>query len=132
MAGTLKNGNPRHELTVEEQRLAGINSGKTRQEKATFKKAVKWLVDSDIKITNGTIMDMYKKAGVDISNLSPTQLATIGLWFGAINGNATNYKTLMEANEEVEITNETPSVEIKIVDNSKLEKVLYDENNDNS
>lgn len=128
MAVTLKNGNPQHELTVEEQRQAGVKSGEVRREKATFKKAIKWLVDSDIKITNGTIADTYNKAGIDISNLDPTQLATIGLWFGAVNGNATNYKMLMEANEEIESTNETPSVEIKIVDNSNLEKVMYEDN----
>ena len=127
MAGILNNGNPQHELTVEEQRQAGIKSGEVRREKATFKKAIKWLVDSNIKITEGTLVDTYNKMGIDISNLDPTQLATIGLWFGAVNGNASNYKMLMEANEEIETTNETPSIEIKVIDNSDLEKVMYED-----
>ena len=126
----LKQGIEGHDLTVDEARKGGINSGESRKEKSTFKNAVKWLVESDIKITEGSLVDTFKKAGIDISKLNPTQLATIGLWLGAINGNATNYKTLMEANEEVEVESETPSLEIKIIDNSELEKVMYDNNND--
>ena len=117
-----------HILTVEEASKGGKNSGEVRQEKATFKKAIKWLVESDIKIKDGDILETFKKSGIDISNLDTTQLATIGLWYGAVQGNATNYKTLMEANEEIEANNETPSVEIKIVDNSNLEKVMYEDN----
>lgn len=119
--------------TTEEQReiatKGGIRSGEVRQEKATFKKAIKWLVESDIKIKDGDILETFKKSGIDISNLNTTQLATIGLWYGAVQGNATNYKTLMEANEEIEANNETPSVEIKIVNNEDLEKVMYEDNN---
>lgn len=119
-----------YKLTLEEQKMGGIASGKARKEKATFKNAIKWLVESDIKITDGNIANTFKDAGIDISNLNPTQLATIGLWFGAVNGNATNYKTLMEANEEIETTNSTPNVEIKIIDNSDLEKVMYEDDNE--
>lgn len=117
-----------YKLTLEEQKKGGIASGKARQEKATFKKAIKWLVESDIKITNGDILKTFKESGIDISNLNTTQLATIGLWFGAVQGNATNYKTLMEANEEIETQTETPSININVVDNSNLEKVMYDSN----
>ena len=116
-----------YKLTLEEQKMGGIASGKARKEKATFKKAIKWLVESNIKITDGDILDTFKKAGIDISNLDTTQLATIGLWYGAVNGNATNYKTLMEANDEIQATNETPNIEIKIVDNSGLEKAMYED-----
>ena len=118
-----------HVLTVEEASKGGKNSGEVRQEKATFKKAIKWLVESDIKIRDGDILETFKNSGIDISNLNTTQLATLGLWYGAVQGNATNYKTLMEANEEIEANNETPSIEIKIVDNSNLEKVMYENNN---
>lgn len=106
----------------------GIRSGEVRREKATFKNAIKWLIESDIKITDGNIHKAFKNSGIDISNLKPTQVATIGLWYGAVQGNATNYKTLMEANNEIDSTvGETPSVTVNIVDNSQLEKVLYDE-----
>ena len=120
--------NLNHTLTVEEQRKGGKKSAEVRKEKATFKKAVEWLANSDIKIKGGDIYEVFKKSDIDISNLNTTQLATIGLWYGAVQGNATNYKTLMEANNEVETeTADTPDITINIVDNSNLEKALYDE-----
>lgn len=114
-----------HELSVEEQSKGGKASGIVRKEKATFKNAIKWLMESDIKIKGGNIYDYFKKSGIDISNLKPAQLATLGLWSGAIQGKAENYKTLMEANEEIQGQTETPSISINIVDNSNLEKVMY-------
>lgn len=106
----------------------GIRSGEVRREKATFKNAIKWLVESDIKIDKGNLYESFKKSGIDISKLNPTQLATLGLWGGAVQGKAENYKTLMEANEEIDNkTSETPTVNINIIDNSELEKALYEE-----
>lgn len=116
-----------YKLTLEEQKKGGIRSGEVRKNKATFKNAIKWLINSDIKITKGDIASAFQNSGIDISKLDPTQLATIGLWYGAVQGNATNYKTLMEANEEIETNSETPTVEIKVVDNSSLEKVMYED-----
>lgn len=107
----------------------GIKSGEVRREKATFKNAIKWLMESDIKIKGGNIYDYFKKSGIDISTLKPAQLATLGLWSGAIQGKAENYKTLMEANEEIQVDNDTPTLNINIIDNSNFEKVMY-ENSD--
>lgn len=109
-------------------RKGGIASGKARKEKATFKKAIEWLVESDIKIKKGVTYDIFKNSGIDISNLDTTQLATLGLWWGAVQGNSANYKTLMEGNNEVDIEKETPTVKIELVDNSSLEKDLIEEN----
>ena len=95
---------------VEIARMGGIASGEAKREKATFKNAIKWLIESDIKIKDGNIANTFKEAGIDISKLNPTQLATIGLWVGAVNGNATNYKTLMEANEEIDTTNRNVNI----------------------
>lgn len=119
-------------LTTEKAReigkKGGIRSGEVKREKATFKKAIKWLLeDSDIKIKKGDIKERFKDSGINISKLNPSQLATLGLWMGAVQGNATNYKTLMEANEEIQLENETPNVNIQIIDNSTLEKVMYEE-----
>ena len=113
----------------ENGKKGGIASGKVRQEKATFKNAIKWLMESDIKIKGGNIYDYFKKSGIDISTLKPAQLATLGLWSGAIQGKAENYKTLMEANEEIQVDNDTPTLNINIIDNSNFEKVMY-ENSD--
>ena len=116
-----------YKLTVEQAKKGGINSGITRQKKASFKQAIKWLMESDIRITQGDIYETYKKQGIDISQFTPAQLATIGLWAGAVTGKNENYKTLMEGNNEIEQTNETPEVSINIIDNSNLEKTLYEE-----
>ena len=99
-----------------------------RKEKASLKKSIKWLLEeSDIRITKGPIYEEYLKQGIDISKLTPAQLATIGLWAGAVASKQENYKTLMEANEEKVESTDTPEVNINIIDNSNLEKALYDE-----
>lgn len=125
------------DLTTEEQRAiakkGGIASGKARKEKASLRKGLETLLNSDIKITKGAIYDMYKANGIDISDKSLVELANLGLLFGAVQGNATNYKTMMETNNE--IANEggitTPTLKIEVVDNSKLEGAMYEENKHN-
>lgn len=114
-----------HEQAVINGSKGGIASGKARREKATFKNAIKWLIESDIKINKGNLYESFKQSGIDISKLNTTQLATLGLWSGAVQGNATNYKTLMEANEEIQTDTETPAININIIDNEHLEKVMY-------
>ena len=123
---------PFNKMTEKEQRkiakMGSEASIKARREKASLKKSIKWLLEeSDIRITKGDIYDTYKKQGIDISQLTPAQLATIGLWAGAATGKAENYKVLMEGNNEVEQTSETPEISINIIDNNSLEKTLYEE-----
>lgn len=122
--------------TMEEKRAIGIKGGKASQkvqaQKRTFKKAIEWLVNSDIKITKGEMYDKLKEQGIDMSKLDTTQVATLGLWLGAVNGNSTNYKTLMEGNNEnAEEGTSTPKLAIEIIDNSNLEKTLYEANQHN-
>ena len=101
------------EKQVEIARMGGIASGKVRQEKATMKKTLEMLLDEKNKKANKT----YR------------ELATLGLIKGAVDGKAENYKVMVQLLGELEETKETPSVEIRIVDNSKLEASMY-ENND--
>lgn len=107
----------------------GKNSQKVQKEKRTFKKAIEWLANSDIKLKGGNVYDTLKGMGIDVDILNPTQLATIGLWYGAVQGNATNYKTLMEGNNEIEgESSVNPTFKVEIIDNSNLEKQLYETN----
>lgn len=107
----------------------GKNSQKVQKEKRTFKKAIEWLANSDIKLKGGNVYDTLKGMGIDVDILNPTQLATIGLWYGAVQGNATNYKTLMEGNNEIEEEGSVnPTFKVEIIDNSNLEKQLYEAN----
>ena len=120
-------------LTTEKAREIGAKGGKrsgeVKREKRTFKKAIEWLANSDIKLKGGSVYDTLKSMGIDVDTLNPTQLATIGLWYGAVQGNATNYKTLMEGNNEIEEENSVnPTFKVEIIDNSNLEKQLYEAN----
>lgn len=97
------------EQQVEIARMGGIASGQARREKATMKKALEMLLDEKNK-KGQTYRD----------------LATLGLIKGAIDGKAENYKVMVQLLGELEETKETPNVEIKIVDNTGLEKVMYE------
>ena len=70
------------------------------------------------------LMDMLEETNA--KGLSYKQLATLGLIKGAIKGNAQNYKTILEAIGEIETAGNTPEVVIKVVDNTELEKVMYE------
>lgn len=92
-------------------RKGGLASGKVKQERATMKKTLEMILEQTNQ--NGRT---YK------------ELATLGLIKGAIEGKAENYKTILALLGELqEIEPQTPNVEIKIIDNSNLEKVLYEE-----
>lgn len=125
---------PMNKRTKEEQKEIAVAGGKasgiTRKKKASFKQAVKWLAESDLKITEGNLYDMYKQNGIDISNLTPTELAAIGLWFGAATGKSENFKILLGGNNELVDTTSTitPDVEIKVIEHKDLEKALYEDN----
>lgn len=68
-----------HVLTVEESSRGGKASGEARREKATMKATLEMLLNETNK--NGKT---YR------------ELATLGLLKGAINGNANNYRTILE------------------------------------
>lgn len=111
--------------TTEEKReiarMGGIASGKVRQEKATMKKTLELLLDEVAKVEGNEEKLTYK------------QLATLGLLKGAISGNASNYRTILETLGEImtDNTSFTPNIEINVIDNSNLEKTLYEENRHN-
>ena len=111
---------PMNALTEKEQkemaRKGGIASGIARKEKATMKKTLEMLVDEIAKIEGNEEKLTYK------------QLATLGLIKGAIDGKAENYKTMLETLGELqENKNNTPEININILDNAKLESVMYEE-----
>lgn len=93
-------------------RKGGIASGIAKRERKTMKMV---------------LMDMLEEVADKENNLTYKQLATIGLLKGAIQGNATNYKTILETTGEIETSSSTPEVTIKVVDNTELEKVMYNE-----
>lgn len=115
MAIILKHGNEQHELTKEDMSKGGKKSGEVRREKAELRKTLELLLE-----------EKYKNTGK-----SYKELATLGLIKGAVNGKAENYKVIAQMLGELEQNDkvETPEVNINIVDNTELEKVLYEDNN---
>jgi hypothetical protein len=100
-----------YKLSQEEAKKGGINSGIARREKATMKKALEMLLDE--KNNKG---------------ITYRDLATLGLIKGAINGNAQNYKVILETLGELLETEskEAPILNINVIDNSHLDKDLYE------
>ena len=99
-----------YKLSQEEAKRGGIRSGEVRREKATMKKTLEMLLNE--KNSNGKT---YR------------ELTTLGLIKGAVDGKAENYKTIVQLLGELqEQANEIPSLNINIVDNSNLEKALYE------
>lgn len=100
-----------HKLTLEEQSAGGKRSGEVRRENAIMRRTLKMLLEE--KNNKGKT---YR------------ELTTLGLIKGAIDGKAENYKTIVQLLGELqEQVIEAPSLNINIVDNSNLEKVLYEE-----
>ena len=121
MNGGVNNLIPMNKRTKEEQKkiatMGGIASGKVRQEKATMKKTLEMLLDTVPKSESNPEGKTFR------------ELTTEGLMIGATQGKAENYKLMLQLLGEMQedTVKETPSVEIKVIDNSNLEKVLYEE-----
>lgn len=95
----------------------GIRSGEVRREKATMKKVLEMMLN-----TTNQDGETYQHE------------VTLGLIANAIDktkgGSPEAYKTILAVLGELqEQSNETPSLNINIIDNSNLEKALYSEEN---
>lgn len=109
---------PFTDRTESEKREIAIKGGKAsgvaRKEKATMKKV---------------LLEMLDEIADKENNLTYRQMCTLGLLKGAVQGNATNYKTILETTGEIEVNSSTPEVTIKVVDNTELEKTMYEKEN---
>lgn len=112
MAGKIKYTDVTHDLTKEDRSKGGKKSGEVRREKATMRKTLEMLLEE--KNNKGVT---YR------------ELTTLGLIKGAVNGNASNYKTILELMGELQptINVETPSLKLEIVNNEDLESAMYEE-----
>lgn len=101
-----------HKLTLEEQSAGGKASGEARRLKKTMREMLKECLEMK-----------------DNEGRSYQELATVGLLKGAMVGNAQNYKAIVEMLGELdpEQPQATPTLKIEVVDNEKLEKVLYED-----
>lgn len=110
-----------HKFTREEQVAGGIASGKARKERATMKRDLEYLMNE-----------------TDSEGVRNRDKIALALMLNAMDknkgGNVRAYEVIAKMLGELDIQEQTstPQVNINIVDNSDLEKVLYeDENNEN-
>jgi len=117
MANREDNLIPLNKRTKEEQkeiaRQGGIASGEVRKEKANMRKALEVWLNMKNKDTGNLYIDDITK----------------GIIEGAISGKAENYKIIAQMRNELEPEEQvgTPQVNINIVDNTSLEKALYED-----
>ena len=113
----LQPGNVNHTFTPEETLKGVQRSIEVRQEKSRMKKILKECMK--MKSQNKKYKDLPMEYSI-----------TLGLLEGAENGNARNYETIVtmlgEAHNLIQEERETQSIEINVVDNSDLEKIMYD------
>ena len=105
--------------TTEEQReiarQGGKASGEARRQKATMKKVLQDMLEEVANIENNDAKLTYK------------QLATLGVIKGAIEGNATNYKTILEVIGELSTQADTkePVININMINNDNLQEDFF-------
>jgi hypothetical protein len=129
MASQLKNDNPPHTLTTEELRKGGIASGEARRQKKTLREKAKLLMSLSIQDQKELLKAQelgLNTEDVDIEMMNLIHMLNI---IKKENFNSVGaFNTLKELTDEQVETNEAPSININIVDNSNLEKVMYEEN----
>ena len=129
---------PLSERTKDEQKvittMGGLASGESRRRNASIKQSLRRILNSGFRLPTEikdeevkSFVSKLNSIGVDTKNLDLVDLMNLGQILSAIGGKAENYKALMEITEEQQDTG-TPIVEINVVDNSNLEKIMYQEN----
>lgn len=109
---------PQNQRTESERRkiaqMGGIASGEARKQKATMKKVLQSMLEEIPKIDNE-------------EKLTYKELITLGLMKGAITGNATNYRTILETIGEIssQIETKEPTININMINNENLQEGFF-------
>jgi hypothetical protein len=120
--GELRNTNARDNLisleqrTPEERRKIAIMGNKASVESRRHRRLMRDVLEDKLDIK-------------DAEGLTNQERVILGLIKGAIDGKAENFKAILETLGELGIneTNGTPAVSINIIDNSALEKVMFED-----
>lgn len=111
--------NQSHEKAVENGRKGGIASGESKRLKKSMKLALKELLEEEVKDKQG-----------NSTGKTYQEFVNIGLLKGAMKGNANNYKVIAEMlgelNQEQNDNKVVPTINLNVVDNSNLEKIMYE------
>lgn len=130
MAGQLKNDNPGHDLTTEELRKGGLNSVESRRRKKSLREKAQLLMSLSIQDPNE--LSKAQELGLEEKDIDIEMMNLIHMLnvikkenFNSVGA----FNSIKDLTEETSINNETPSVQINIVDNSNLEKAFYEDSN---
>lgn len=131
----MANPNPRtdqldHKLTAKEQSMGGKISGEVRRQKKSLREKAKLLMSLSIQDPEELLKAQelgLEEKDIDIEMMNLIHMLNI---VKKENFNSVGaFNSLKELTNEEVSNNETPTVNINIVDNSNLEKVLYENNN---
>lgn len=120
--GELRNPNARDNLisldqrAPEERRKIAIMGNKASVESRRHRRLMRDVLEDKLDLK-------------DAEGLTNQERVILGLIKGAIDGKAENFKAILETLGELGIneTNGTPAVSINIIDNSALEKVMFED-----
>lgn len=118
-----------YKLSLDEQKKGGINSGISRRRKKLLKEQLDLLLSLDIK--NQKSKEMLEQLGISPEDCDNQMLLNVALFNKALKGNVFAYQTIRDTLGEGIIdtttdTTNTPEININIVDNSNLEKYMYE------
>lgn len=128
----MANPNPKtdhltHKLTLKEQSMGGKASVEARREKKSLKEKAKLLMSLSIQDEKELLK--AQELGLDANDVDIEMMNLIHMLnivkkenFNSVGA----FNSLKELTTDETNNNETPSVQINIVDNSNLEKTLYE------
>lgn len=118
-----------YKLSREEAKRGGIASGEARRQKKSLRDKAKLLMSLSIQDQKELLK--AKELGLDEEEVDIEMMNLIHMLniikkenFNSVGA----FNTLKDLTDEQVETNEAPSININIVDNSNLEKVMYEEN----
>ena len=117
-----------YKLSQEEAKRGGIASGEARRQKKSLREKAKLLMSLSIQDQKELLRAKelgLSEEDVDIEMMNLIHMLNI---IKKENFNSVGaFNTLKDLTDEQAETNEAPSININIVDNSDLEKVMYEE-----
>ena len=116
-----------YKLSVEEAKRGGIASGEARRQKRTLREKAKLLMSLSVKDPND--INKLKELGVEEKDMDLEMMNIIHMLditkkenFNSVGA----FNSLKDLTDGETKSNETPVVSINIVDNSNLEKTMYE------
>lgn len=116
-----------YKLSQEEAKRGGIASGEARRQKKSLREKAKLLMSLSVKDQQD--LSKAKELGLNTEDIDIEMMNLIHMLniikkenFNSVGA----FNSIKDLTEEKTDMNETPQVQINIVDNSNLEKVMYD------